>query len=125
MFEGLKGMAGMASIMKDLPQIKARLEQVKAELSEATVEANAGGGAVVAVADGRLRIREIRIDPSMLGAIADPNSDADRHIAEDLVVGAVNAALEKAQEMATQRFGELAGEFNFPMPPGGLGGLLS
>ena len=124
MFDGLKGMAGMAGIMKDLPRIKARLEEAKAELSESTVEASAGGGAVRAVADGRLRIREVRIDPSMLGAIADTNSDADRQIAEDLVAGAVNAALEKAQEMVTQRLGEIASELNLPLPPGGLGGLL-
>jgi DNA-binding YbaB/EbfC family protein len=124
MFDGLKGMAGMAGIMKDLPRIKARLEEVKAELSEATVEASAGGGAVVAVADGRLRIREVKIDPSMLGAIADTNSDADRQIAEDLVKGAVNAALEKAQEMVTQRLSDIASEMNLPLPPGGIGGLL-
>jgi DNA-binding protein YbaB len=124
MFDGLKGMAGMAGIMKDLPRIKARLEEVKAELSEATVEASAGGGAVVAVADGRLRIREIKIDPSMLGAIADTNSDADRQIAEDLVKGAVNAALQKAQDMVTQRLSEIASEMNLPLPPGGIGGLL-
>ena len=124
MFDGLKGMAGMAGIMKDLPRIKARLEEVKAELSEATVEASAGGGAVVAVADGRLRIREVKIDPSMLGAIADTNSDADRQIAEDLVKGAVNAALQKAQDMVTQRLSEIASEMNLPLPPGGVGGLL-
>lgn len=124
MFDGLKGMAGMAGIMKDLPRIKARLEEVKAELSEATVEASAGGGAVVAVADGRLRIREVKIDPSMLGAIADTNSDADRQIAEDLVKGAVNAALQKAQDMVTQRLSEIASEMNLPLPPGGIGGLL-
>lgn len=124
MFDGLKGMASMAGIMKDLPRIKERLEEVKAELSEMTVEASAGGGAVVAVADGHLRIREVKIDPSMLGAIADTNSDADRQIAEDLVKGAVNAALEKAQEMVTRRLSELASELNLPLPPGGVGGLL-
>jgi hypothetical protein len=36
----------------------------------------------------------------------------------------VNAALEKAQEMVTQRLGEIASELNLPLPPGGLGGLL-
>ena len=124
MFDGLKGMAGLAGVMKDLPKIKARLEEAKAQLAQSTVEATAGGGAVTAIADGRLRIREVRFDPSMLGAITDDESEANRQIAEDLVTGAVNAALEKAQEMVTQRLGEIASELNLPLPPGGLGGLL-
>ena len=124
MFDGLKGMAGLAGVMKDLPKIKARLEEAKAQLAETTVEATAGGGAVTAVADGRLRIREVRFDPSMLGAITDGQGEDNRRIAEDLVTGAVNAALEKAQELVTQRLSEVASELNLPLPPGGLGGLL-
>ena len=34
MLEGLKGMAGLASVLKDLPKIKARMEQVKERLGE-------------------------------------------------------------------------------------------
>lgn len=124
MFEALKGMAGLTGIMKDLPRIRQRLEEVKAELAERTVEATVGGGAVRAVADGRLRIREVRIDPAMMSAIADSGDDGDQQLAEDLVAGAVNAALEKAQEMVTARLGEVANELGLPMPPGGLAGLL-
>ena len=124
MFEALKGMAGLTGIMKDLPRIRQRLEEVKAELAERTVEATVGGGAVRAIADGRLRIREVRIDPSMMNAIADSGDDGDRQLAEDLVAGAVNAALEKAQEMVTSRLAEVAKELGLPMPPGGLAGLL-
>ena len=40
------------------------------------------------------------------------------------MTGAVNAALEKAQEMITARVAEAASEFNLPIPPGGLSGLL-
>jgi hypothetical protein len=123
MFEALKGMAGLTGIMKDLPRIKQRMEEVKAELAERTVEATAGGGAVVAVADGRLRIREVRIDPAMLGAIADAGDEGDRQLAEDLVAGAVNAALEKAQEMITTRLGDVAKELGLPIPDG-IAGLL-
>ena len=124
MFEALKGMAGLTGIMKDLPRIRQRLEDVKAELAERTVEATVGGGAVRAVAAGRLRIREVRIDPAMMSAIADSGDDGDQQLAEDLVAGAVNAALEKAQEMVTARLAEVANELGLPMPPGGLAGLL-
>ena len=46
MFDALKGMAGLGSLMKDLPRLKENLEKAKAELAEMTVEAEVGGGAV-------------------------------------------------------------------------------
>ena len=36
MFDALKGMAGLGGIMKDLPRIKERFEQVRAELAADT-----------------------------------------------------------------------------------------
>ena len=45
MFDNLKGMAGMAGLLKDLPKIKAKMESVKRELERVTVEAQTGGGA--------------------------------------------------------------------------------
>ena len=45
-------------------------------------------------------------------------------MAEDLIVGAVNAALEKARERAEQELANAAAELNLPIPASGLGGLL-
>ena len=67
MFDSLRGMAGMAGLMKDLPRIKAKLEQVKEEVGGREVEASSGGGAVTAVANGKLRIVQIRFDQALLG----------------------------------------------------------
>ncbi len=124
MFDALKGMAGLGSLMKDLPRIKARMEEVKAELAARTVEAEVGGGAVVAVADGSMRIREVRIEPVMLEAIIGAGEDRDRAMAEDLVASAVNAALTKAQDMIAEHLQQAASELGLPLPPGGLPGLL-
>ena len=124
MFDALKGMAGLGSLMKDLPRIKARMEEVKAELAGMTVEAEVGGGAVVAVADGSMRIREVRIDPVMFASIVDSGEDHDRGMAEDLVASAVNAALSKAQDMIANHLQKAATELGLPLPPGGLPGLL-
>lgn len=124
MFDALKGMAGLGSIMKDLPRIRARLEQAKEELAGMTVEAEVGGGAVVAVADGRMRIRSVRIDPVMMSVIASDGGATDRAMAEDLVASAVNAALERAQEMIAGHLQAAANELGLPLPPGGLPGLL-
>ena len=124
MFDALKGMAGLGGLMKDLPRIRARLEQAKDELKEMTVEAEVGGGAVVAVADGRMRIRSVRIDPTMMSVIASDGGETDRAMAEDLGASAVNAALERAQEMIATHLQQAADELGIPLPPGGLPGLL-
>ncbi len=125
MFDNLKGMAGIAGLMKDLPRIKEAMEEVKANLRDLRVDAETGGGAVRAVASGDLQIVSINIDAAMLGGLVDPEADGDRALAQELIVGAVNAALRKAREAAEQEFSSKANELGMPIPAGGLGGLLS
>jgi DNA-binding YbaB/EbfC family protein len=125
MFDNLKNLAGLAGIMKDLPRIKARMEQAKEELNRVRVQAESGGGAVRAIANGQLRIVSIHVDQAMISGLVDSQNPDDRTMAEDLIAGAVNAALEKARHEAERTLGEAARELNLPIPPGGLGGLLS
>ncbi len=124
MFDGLRNMAGLAGLMKDLPRIKARMEEVQQRLEKITVEASTGGGAVTVTANGKMRITRVRVDPALLAGLVDANDPADREIAEELIAGAVNAALEKSKERAAEEFQEAAGELGLPVPPGGLQGLL-
>lgn len=124
MFDALKGMAGLGGLMKDLPKIKERLERAKAELAEMTVEAEVGGGAVKAVADGSMRIRSVTIDPAMMAVLVGDGPESDRAMAEDLVSSAVNAALSRAQDMIGDHLKQAANELGLPLPPGGLPGLI-
>lgn len=124
MFDSLRGMAGMAGIMKDLPRIKEKLEQVKNELADREVEASTGGGAVTATANGKLRIVRITFDHALLAGLIDPSAPEDGQLAADLVTGACNAALDKAQEMVATALQNAAGELGLPIPAGALEGLL-
>ncbi len=124
MFEGMKNMAGMAGLMKDLPKMKEKMEQVKKELGDLHVTAETGGGAVRATATGAMRIVSIDIEPALMAGLVDPSNPDDQAMAQDLIAGATNAALEKAREAAEQRLSEAAGELGLPIPPGGLGGLM-
>jgi nucleoid-associated protein EbfC len=124
MFDSLKGMAGMAGLMRDLPKIKARMQKVKDDLGKISVQAETGGGAVRARANGQLRITGLEIDQPLISGLVDASNPDDRAMAEDLIVGAVNAVLEKARERAEQEMSVAAQELNLPIPPGGLGGLL-
>jgi DNA-binding protein YbaB len=124
MFDSLKNVAGLTGLMKDLPRIKARMEEVKDRLGDLTVEAETGGGAVRASANGLLKVVAVEVDQVLIGGLVEAGSPEDKLMAEDLIVGAVNAALEKARQTAEQEVADAAAELGLPLPPGGLGGLL-
>ncbi|MHC4414535.1 MAG: YbaB/EbfC family nucleoid-associated protein [Planctomycetota bacterium] len=125
MFEGLKGMAGLAGLMKDLPRLKAKMDEVKQRLGQMTVSSETGGGAVRVTANGLLRVVSIDIDQPLLAGLVDPQHAQDRAVAEELIAGAVNTALAKARELAEREMASAAGELGLPLPPGGLGGLMT
>jgi len=62
---------------------------------------------VKVVANGRLEILSITIDPEVV-------SSDDVNMLEDLLVVAVNGALKQAQEMASQEMSKLTGGLSIP-----------
>jgi DNA-binding YbaB/EbfC family protein len=95
-------MAQNQKMLKQMQKMQADMARVQAELQEETVEAAAGGGAVVATVTGGLELVGVKID----AAVVDPE---DVELLEDTVVAAVNEAMRKAQELANSRLGSVAG----------------
>ncbi|MEE9324162.1 MAG: YbaB/EbfC family nucleoid-associated protein [Dehalococcoidia bacterium] len=93
--------------MRQLQKVQNQMAKVQEELAKATVETSAGGGAVKVVITGQQRIESIKISPEAV----DPQ---DVELLEDMVLAAVNDAIEKSQAMATQRLGALTGGLNIP-----------
>lgn len=124
MLDNLKAIAGLGGLLKDLPKIKERMAALKEDLGRQTVTGETGGGAVRVTATGLLRVVSIELDPAMLAGLIDPGDPQDKVMAEDLITGAVNAAMEKARELAEKEAAAVAGELGLPFPPGGLGGLV-
>jgi len=83
-------------------QVQARLSQLQTELGNRTVTCSSGGGMVTVTADGRGRIRSVKIDPT----VVDPN---DVEMLEDLVVAAVSEAQTRAQQLYEDEMKKLAG----------------
>jgi nucleoid-associated protein EbfC len=104
-----------------LPDIKGLLEtarrlqsevaRVREDLGHKTVTGETGGGLVRCVANGKGEILSLTLDPAILG---------DAKMIEDLTVGAVNLALERARELAQAELGQATG--GLPLPPGLFGG---
>jgi DNA-binding YbaB/EbfC family protein len=93
--------------MKMIQQMQNRMAKIQQELEEATIEGSSGGGVVRAEVSGQRELRSIKIDPSAV----DPE---DVEMLEDLIVTAVQDAMEKAQVMAEDKMSALTGGMKIP-----------
>jgi DNA-binding YbaB/EbfC family protein len=100
-------MKGMGNMMKQAQKLQAKMLKMQEELAEKTVETSAGGGMISVVANGRQQLVSITIDKE----VVDPD---DVEMLQDLILAAVNDALNKAQEMVAGEMGKLTGGFNIP-----------
>ncbi len=97
----------MNKLMKQVQKMQQDMAKLQEELNEKTVEATAGGGVVKAVANGKKQLAGIEINPE----VVDPD---DVEMLQDLVMAAVNEALQKAEDMMTEEMGKLTGGLNLP-----------
>ena len=95
------------NMMRQMQQLQSKLEKAQNELGDMTVEGSAGGGAVTIVMDGHQNVRSVSIAPEAI----DPE---DIETLEDLVLGAVNDANNKAKDLATNHLGPITGGLGLP-----------
>jgi len=100
-------MKGMGNMMKQAQKLQAKMLKLQEELAQKTVEATAGGGMVKVVASGKQQILSIDIEKE----VVDPE---DIDMLQDLLLAAVNDALNKSQEMVSSEMGRLTGGMNIP-----------
>ena len=93
--------------MKMIQQMQQRLLKAQEELGNETVEGSAGGGAVTVTMNGHKQARAVKIDP----AAVDPS---DVEMLEEMVLGAMNDAIQKAEELAQKRMAALTGGLKIP-----------
>jgi len=94
-------------MLKQVQQMQDRMAKVQSELENETVEASAGGGAVRVVASGTQKVISVVIDPAAAG---------DTEMLQDLVVAAVNEAMELSKQLAATKMQAVASGLG--LPPG-------
>jgi DNA-binding YbaB/EbfC family protein len=95
------------SILRQAQQLQAKLAKAQEELSNITVEATSGGGAVKVVIDGHQKVHSVEISPEVV-------TSGDVELLQDLVMTAVNEAVAKSQELVSKRLSSLTGGLNIP-----------
>ena len=100
-------MKNMMSMMKQAQKLQAKMMEMQAELGNRTVSAQAGGGMVEAVVNGRQELVSLRIDAEVV--VPD-----DVEMLQDLILAAVNEALNRSREMMAQEMSKLTGGMQIP-----------
>jgi DNA-binding YbaB/EbfC family protein len=94
-------------VFRQAQELQAKLAKAQQELAEMTTEVSSGGGAIKIVIDGQQRIRSVTISPEAINA-------EDTEMLEDLVMAAVNEAIQKSQELAASHLSSLTGGLKLP-----------
>ncbi|MDF3127733.1 YbaB/EbfC family nucleoid-associated protein [Kiritimatiellaeota bacterium B1221] len=103
-------MANMMKMLKQAQGLQAQMQKVQAELAEREISFSSGGGmvSVTATCDGT--VRDIKIDPKAV----DPD---DVDMLQDLVLAAVQGAVNQGKETMASEMGELTKGMNIPGMP--------
>ncbi len=94
-------------MLRQVQQMQDKMAKVQLDLENETVEATAGGGAVRVVASGTQKLMSVTIDPE---------AASDAEMLQDLVVAAVNEAMEKSKQLAASKMQAVASGLG--LPPG-------
>lgn len=106
-FPGGFGGGNMNNLMKQAQAMQKKMEDMQKETEASEFEATAGGGAISVRVNGKKEVLGISIKPE----VVDPD---DVEMLEDLVMGAVNEALRKAEEETASKMGKITGGLNIP-----------
>lgn len=101
----------MQNLMRQMQKMQEDLKKTQENLANIEVEGSAGGGMVKVVANCANQIVRVDIEPEVI----DPE---EKDMLQDLIVAAVNQALENAQNRAQEEMAKVAGPLMGNLPGG-------
>lgn len=90
-----------------IQQMQNRMQKIQEELAETIIEGSAGGGMVTAQVTGLRQMHGIKIAPEAV----DPQ---DVEMLEDMILAAVQDAMNNAEELSADKMSELTGGMKIP-----------
>ncbi|HZM01700.1 MAG TPA: YbaB/EbfC family nucleoid-associated protein [Candidatus Saccharimonadales bacterium] len=100
-------MPNLGKLVKQAARMQQQIGEIQAQLAIRTVEATTGGGAVKVVAKCDGTISLLKIDPQAI------NPD-DAQLLEDMIVSAINQALDQAKQISSAEMGKATQGFSLP-----------
>ncbi len=93
--------------MRMIQQMQNRIQKMQEELGETVVEGTAGGGMVTVQVNGLKAVQAVKIAPEAL----DPD---DVEMLEDTILAAINDAMDRAEELASDKMSAITGGMKIP-----------
>lgn len=102
-----RGMGGLnpAALQKQVQEMQQKLLEAQQALANETVSSTVGGGVVTVTMNGQQKVLEVKISPDAL---------QDAEMLQDLILAAVNDAIERSQQLASTRVGAVTGGLGLP-----------
>ena len=100
-------MADLFKMLEQFKQMQGRLQTAQEDLARRSFTASAGGGMVTVECDGKLTVKRVKLDRSVV------NPD-DIEMLEELIVAATAEAQRKAAEVMQEELGKVTGGIDLP-----------
>jgi DNA-binding YbaB/EbfC family protein len=94
-------------MLGQLQKIQEEMAKAQEHLADETVEVTVGGGAIKMVMNGQQKLLSVTIAPE----VVDPE---DVEMLQDMILAAVNEAIERSQGLAADRMGALTSGLKLP-----------
>ena len=104
-------MVDLPDMLKKLQQMKEDMKKIQGELKDEMVTTGAGKGAVIVTMNGQMDLKALAIDPGLA-----PMDDAKA--LSEMIMLAINEAIEKTRSVSAAKIGRLTGGLNIPGLPG-------
>ena len=99
-------MGGQNNMMQQIQRMQKQMEEAQAKLAEETVSATAGGGAIKVTMTGDQKCKSVEISSEFL-------KDVDAEMLQDMVLAAVNMALDESRALQEKMMGPISGGLPF------------
>ena len=99
---------GLGALMKQAQQMQENMKKVQEERARIDVEGQAGAGLVKVAMSCKHQVKKVSIDPSLIGE--------DKDMLEDLVMAAMNDAVQKVEATVQAKMAGFTQGMN--LPPG-------
>jgi len=97
----------IGNIMKQAKKMQEKMGKLQQELETRTIEAQAGGGMVRVIVNGKFEVVSLKIEKEVV-------NPEDIEMLQDLIAAAVNEGIRKAQEMASSEMAKITGGLGIP-----------
>ena len=92
---------GMGKLMKQAQEMQSKMSKVQEDLNNIEVEGQSGGGMIKVIVNGKKELKSLKIEDEIM--------NEDKEMIEDLIIAAVNQAIQNVTKIADEKMNSITG----------------